>query len=264
VEGILSIIFYEQEYARSIIESGVDRIAQRDLNYVAKYYDSQCLPKCKVQEGVESFCIKSNPDFNVIQNRIKIKRALTNCKDNKLRVPEPIHITEKELITIGSVLDYRKEKLLFCMLVTAKFFKYHSSKKKPDENRRDVDLYINQPIKDLIELSGTKFSMKDWKVLKHEFCVAALLSPTRVSASRFAIGFDDRISDAFISVNDYRNVVGYYQQYRGESMISCDVCNVLIAKKSNRHSMCPDCWKEHRKKWDRDRKKISFPLLENN
>ena len=252
----MSIIFNEYEYSKVIIENGVDKIVQRDLNYVAKFYDYEGFSKSKIQAEVECFCLRNDVNFNLVQSRLMIKRALTNCKDNHLRFPEPIGITAKELETIRKVIDYRKQKLLFCILVTAKFFKHHSSKKKPDEHRKEVDLYINQPIKDIIELSGTNLSMKDWKKIKHEFCVDALLSPTRVSSSRFSIGFEDKISEPEIIINDYRNIVGYYQNYCGEAMIECEVCKVSTLKRSYTHCMCASCWKEKYKKINRERMRL--------
>lgn len=244
----MPIIFYEYDYTKNLIDHGVEKITQKILNFVAMYYDYEGYSMTRIQREVENFCTKNNPYFNLIQSRMMIKRAMLHCNKNVMRFPNPITITKSELETINKLDDYKKEKILFCILVVARFFHEHSSKKNIDLNKRlNIDLYINHPIKDILELSGIKLTKKEWEELKYELCSQAYLTPTRISVNRFSVGFEDKNSEPVIVIDDYRNILGYYQEYCGEKMIQCETCGVLIAKNSNRHRLCRNCWNERQR-----------------
>jgi hypothetical protein len=248
----LPIIFYEYEYCEEIIKNGVKKITQKDLNLLSAYWKYKGESTEQIRKNIEEFCLKTDKNFNIIQSYKIIKRALRYCQNNILRFPTPITITKQEIISIQSVNDYKKEKFLFAMIVCAKFFKAHPSRKKITRSKYSDMLYSNNKIKDIQEIAGVKFSGKYWKELKHEFTLQGLISPTIVGSKRWAIGFNDDNSEPCLVIEDYRNIISYYQQYSGENMTECINCNVLIAKKSNRHSMCFRCWKNKKKEFDRN------------
>jgi hypothetical protein len=232
-------------------------ITQRDLNFVAKYYDYEGYRKSDIQKEVEHFCVASVPSFNLVQSRQMIKRAMTHMDTNQLRFPHSIDITENELLAIKRLNNYRQEKLVFSMLVCAKFFSEHSSKKKPQAERYS-GLYSNQAIRDIIELSGTKISLREWKTMKHEICLLGLISPTIVGGNRFAIGFDDPHSKVMMTIGDYRNPIVYYQKYCGENITFCQICGMLMVKKSHNHVMCSTCYKEKFREINKERRREKY------
>jgi len=248
----LSIIFYEYEYCEKIIKEGVKRLLQRDLNYLAKYWEYKGENRENIQKNIETFCIRNNGDFNAIQSSEMIYRALTYAKNNYLRIPKPIIITQSEVNTIRSLDNYIQEKFLFSMLVCAKFFKNNKSNKKPKKSKYDGTLYSNNSIKDIKEVARIKYTRLEWKELKHEFTIKGLISPTIVGSNYWAIGFRNENSEPCFIIDDYRNPISYYQEYCGEVMIDCINCRVRTAKRSNRHLMCKNCWKEKNKEIKRN------------
>ena len=243
----MSIIFYEYEYCQKIIDRGAKTITQRDLNYLAKYWEYEGIIYSQIQKNIENFCLKNDKNFNLIRNFQMITRALSHAKNNNIRFPTPIIITQAEINIIRSIDDYIKEKFLFSMLVCAKFFKNHPSKKHIKRGKYDNTLYSNNSIKDIQDISRIKFTKKEWYEWKYEFTTKALITPTIFDDSCWAIGFQNENSEPCFIIEDYRNIIAYYQEYCGEIMINCSECGVKTAKRSNRHFMCADCSKEKRR-----------------
>jgi hypothetical protein len=137
------------------------------------------------------------------------------------------------------------------MLVVAKFFKEHRSKKDIQENKYDSYLYSNASMKDIKDIAGVQMTYKEWDALKHELTVAALISPTRMGGKCWNIGFNSPDDEVIITISDYRNIVSYYQEYKDEEMMDCAICGVKTVRKSNRHKYCNLCWKDYRREQNR-------------
>jgi|WetSurMetagenome_2_1015567.scaffolds.fasta_scaffold49801_2 hypothetical protein len=252
----MSIIFYEYEYCQEILRENVKRITLRDLKYLAKYWDYEGVSYENIAKNLEEFCVRNDRNFNAIQSAERIQKAVNHAKNNYIRFPTPIIITQAEVDTIRSLDNYIQEKFLFSMLVCAKYFKQNKSQKKHKRSIYDNTLYSNSSIRYLKEIARVKFTGEYWKNLKHEFTVKGLISPTIVSSSKWAIGFWNENSKPCFIINDYRNVIAYYQEYCGEVMIDCENCKVRTAKRSYRHRMCNKCWKEREKEmWRKSSKK---------
>lgn len=243
----MSIIFYEYDYAQDLIGNGVDRIFQKDLNILSKYWDYLGYSPSAIRLNLESFCLENDKNFNVIQNYKFIHKALAHAKSNIIRFPTPIAVSKNELAIIDSLSNYNHSKFLFAMLVSARFFKLHPSRKSSKVSKYDHMLYSNSDIKSIAELAEVRMTKREWKDIKHEFTKAGLISPTIMGSSCWAIGFENRNSEAGIVINDYSNIIVYYQDYIGEVIINCDVCGIRMARKSNRHKMCRKCWEKIRK-----------------
>lgn len=243
----MTIIFYEHEHCEKLLEKGTEKITQRDLNYLAKYWDYHNETQSQIHENLKDFCLKNDKYFNVVQGRTMIRRALSQAKNYHLRIPIPISITTSEIESIQSLKNYKYEKYLFAMLVSARFFKVHRSKKSPKKNKFDNYLYSNASMKDIKDLAGVAMTYKEWDILKHELTVSGLISPTRLGKNCWNIGFENSDSPIAIEISDYKNIISYYQEYCGEQMIVCSSCGTKTLKKSNRHKYCNNCWKEIRK-----------------
>ena len=131
----MTIVFYEKDYAEEILEHGVDRLRRRDLNYLAKYWDYNGLSESEIEKKLIEFCLKNDENFNEIQNYDFYHRATIHSRNNALRFPTPINITESEIQSIqlidrdlSGVDKYKIQKFLFTMLIVAKFFKYRVSR----------------------------------------------------------------------------------------------------------------------------------------
>ena len=238
----MSIIFYEYEHCENIINKGVNKLVQKDLNLLAAYWEHEGEKLSQIKNNIESFCLKNDKYFNLVQSSKMIKRALSYARNNKLRFPTPIIITQNELNAIIKIDNYNNQKFLFAMLVCAKFFKKHQSRNKLTKNKYSEALYSNNSIKDIQEIAGTKFTNRYWNDIKHRFTTIGLISPTIIGSKRWAIGFVNDNSEPCLIIEDYRNIIAYFQEYSGEKMIECEGCGVKTIRKSGTHLYCKKCW----------------------
>ena len=172
----MSIIFYEKEHAEYILQNGVDKLTQKDLNYLAKYFDFLGYSEREIETELIQFCKKNDENFNEIQSYTFYHRAMVYSRNNQLRFPTPINITVNEINEIEKIKDYKIQKFIFIMLVVAKFFKYHPSRKVIKESKYDQFLYSNAGIKDLRELANVYFSNIEWKKIKHQLTVLNIIN----------------------------------------------------------------------------------------
>jgi hypothetical protein len=243
----MGIVFYETEYASSLLEIGTDKISQRDLNFLAKFWKQEGLTQHETQLKLAEFCLDNDPYFNLIINRIRLKRAINHAENFLLRKPGDILIHQMELDIISKINNYKYEKIIFCMLVCAKYYREYPSRKTVRYSRYTQGIYNNQKIKDIIDISATAMTKKEWRIAKHELTKIGILTPTIIDPNRFALGFNQIPNMPAIIISDYRNIVGYYQIYKGDNMIYCIECNVITSKRGNNHRMCDSCSKEKRR-----------------
>jgi len=243
----LTIIFYEKEYAENLLKYGVKAIKQRDLNFISKLFYEKGLKIPEIREKIEDFCLKTDKNFNLIQSYKMINRALSHAKNNHLRVPDEVIITEDEYNKILTLDNYQEEKFLFAMLVSAKFFKNHRSKIKQKQSKYDQTLYSNSSIRDIQELAGTHFTKKEWREIKRKFTQLGFINPTIIGSNCWAMGICNDTSYPLFVIRDFRNIIAYYQEEKGDNMINCINCNVRMKKNSGAHILCRNCSTEKRR-----------------
>ena len=119
------LVFDEVEYAKNLLEKGFEGfVSLKDLSIIAKYLrEEENLGFKKIEKRLIEFCVKYNPSFNVVKNAKFIQRAVASARNYNLRRPEAIIITKAEIEKIRSINNWQYEKVLFVMLVIAKFFK---------------------------------------------------------------------------------------------------------------------------------------------
>ena len=250
----MSIVFYEEQYCKNLLEQGTKDLSQRELNFLAKFYrQEKKISDNELRLKLEEFCLKNNKKFNLVTNHFKIKNSINHSKRYSLRVePIPVSVCLSDLKKIEAINNYKYEKLIFTALVCAKYFKYHISRNRMSKKMQPSEtLYSNQKIKDLMELSGVKLTVKEWNIAKHELCVRGYLSPTIYSKEKFGLWLEEKNMIDGIIVIDYRNVVAYYQQFKGEKMINCEKCGVLCLRTGSRQTMCKKCSEISRKNSNR-------------
>ncbi len=243
----MSIVFYEIQHCEKILKEGVPKLYQRDLNYLAKYWEYLGFNYTEIRKMIIDFCIKNDGRFNEIQSYKMINKSISHARNNFLRHDiAPITISFLELEKIKSLNDYSKEKFMFSMLVCARFFDEHPVRKKIGINKYNNILYADISYKDICELANIKITKNKWNEWKREFTLLCLISPTILDSNCWAMGFNKFSSGSGIVIDDYRNIIGYYQEFHGEKMTHCRECGVLINKGSNRQAYCKDCWNERK------------------
>jgi hypothetical protein len=168
-------------------------------------------------------------------------------KRNKLRIPVNILITKNEIEIIKGLKNYRYEKILFTMLVLAKYFKFtNTSVEKKKSHSENINKYfLNKKFNSILKYAHT--SQKKNENIKHYLIENKLIEQT-YNGKAFKILFTDMndCSEEVICITDIDNLIDFYPPY-------CEDCGKILEKKY-KHNKCLSCYQEYRKNIIRDNK----------
>lgn len=234
------MIFDEKEEAEKILKNGFSSFMSfKELLIIAKYFKYMGKNKTQIRKSLIEFCEKHNDEFNEVLARESIESAIDNAQKYSLRIKMDITITEDELEIIKHYENIKYQRILFVMLVVAKYFKYNHTKIKPKEpTPYDDNLYLNAKITEIIKISGLNINKKERNALIHTLETAGLIMTTYVGS--FQIIFVDEDSPVGIVINDMNKIIDFFPFY-------CEKCGKKLEKKAKRHSMCEECYLTYRK-----------------
>lgn len=242
-----TIIFDEFTYANELLLGGfVTRPKWSDLLILAKYYRYYGNKDAKVKQYLFDFCFKFNPEFNEVRHGSMIDYAVKASASTPLRFPMPVTLYQTELEKIHELSDYQLEKILFVMLVI-------SRSAKSAGISLSSDYYINQNFTTILSLSRVFVNKDERNHIKHSFYEMGYIicpEPSRQTVNNpkenFKLLYADETSASSIRVTDFTNIAAQYPFF-------CTVCGKTMARNSNRHRMCENCWKEKHRKLERER-----------
>ena len=229
-------------YAEEIIEAK-SYPKLKDLIILAKYYRYKGYNQSEIKTALISFCKERESDWNAIRKNWKIKIAVEESEKYNLRIPSKTPITKAELDAIEKVKDYDKEKILFVLLVLAKFLKYNNTKIKISKKPRQIGLYyVNEDLIKIFQHARIKSVKKYRNKLSHELYDSGYIDGTVYNG--IVVKYVQEDSPTSLFVSDYENIVLAYQRYKGENIAGCS-CGRLFIKKTKRY-LCPVCQKHKR------------------
>lgn len=147
------LIFDELEHAQEMIKQNkflIKELSVTELLALAKYFKYTLkMSKPEIKRGLDNFCRGTSMKYisAFFDNRLNFVIKL--CEKKEPRVYTPIAVTSTEAEAIRSIDDDRMRKILFAMLVMAKFFKLTSVSTKPkkkQEQNTPTKLYYNNGI----------------------------------------------------------------------------------------------------------------------
>ena len=238
-------ILNELEYAKKLLEKGFTKsVSLGEMVILAKYFRHLGRYDDEVENDLISFCSEHVLEFSEVIYADYIEKAVRISKKYLLRLPVFVPVTNDEIIKIKDIKNYRYEKVLFIMLVLGKYYKLTNTSSK----NKSKEYYIpfnNQTIYRLAHVSVKK----DENIINYLFKNGFIDNNRRTDAYFLKFTSIEDYSGSALIVNDINNIIDFYPPH-------CDICGRDLEKKSNRQSLCSDCWKEHRKKWDRNRKRV--------
>ena len=226
------IIFDEKKYAEKILEEGFSRfMSLKDLIILSKYYSYLNNSSIQIKKNLIGFCKKYNPEFNNIIWDWKIDKAISSGKKYGLRFEQKVNISKKEIEFIKTLKNYKLEKILFVMIVVAKFFR-----------RNKNELYINANIGDIFNLAKIRADRTEKNQMIYKLNTAGYIKATLVGSFKIELDNIDNKNDNddYIVVDDFDNIVSFYP-------VTCISCGIAIINKSKRHDFCDNCYKDFRK-----------------
>lgn len=225
------IIFDEKQRVEELLKTGFkSKTALLDFILLGKYLIAQGKSGTELQnELIKVLSDKQNLiPANYLPTIIpKIIRVATN---NPLQENKTVHITKEELDIISQFSD-KAQRIAFVYLVCYKFYGKEFAI-KPIETKRLAKL-TNMRNNQLFLLENELFEkgfLKDKETRTELFYIVNLP--------------DNDNSKVVIEIDDYRELIYYYERYLGENVINCKMCNKLIKRNSNAQIYCKDCKKE--------------------
>lgn len=248
--------FDELLKANELIENGFKHGYTNyvELCWLVKYYRwSLNYSPVKTKKEIIKFCEENDNEFNLILNRNLIKKVVSKAEQYKPRSPKAIFITDIELKKIRSVSNFQWQKILFIIILIAKFLKYNNPTREINKKPEPIGYYISNSYKPSItHYAHANIGQEKLSYIIHEFVKLGLLKPTNPEYNSNKILFADDNGKPVIFVEDYFDPIKYFIDYCGGEKIYCEKCGVEIERMGKNHKMCEDCWKKREKEIKRN------------
>jgi hypothetical protein len=244
-------ILNELSHAEYLLEHGFTRYMYGgDLFILAKYFRYLGMNECEVEDNLVKFCEKFEPSFEMDTGYKTIDWNLKKSKKYGLRVPVDVPITKEELEKIRNLNNYRYEKVLFTLLVLAKYSKltdgFLGDRRTDEDNSRFY--YFNGRFNFI--LKNAHVSEKKNENIKNILVKSGFIEQT-YNGKEYKILFTkvEDINKHEVLINNIDLLITFYPFY-------CQKCGKIIFKSNNRHKYCFDCWKEKEvARWAESKKK---------
>lgn len=231
---------------KKAIESGIDY----DTITESQLSDFNDTVEHELQEFCEGACL----DFNYTTKYQDIDFALEYSCKYKLKLPRPLPITQREWDSIMSVSNENYRKMLFVMLVDAKYYKYFSTSVENDKQIDDTTVfYVHMTrfeIQKAVKVEYVSQSEKDFFL----GCINRKglfdISDSRL-CSWYIKFVDISNKDVIEHITDYDHLDLYYEKLSGGKIGQCEYCGKLF--KQNKNSTALFCYKHrgYQKKSDK-------------
>lgn len=228
----MSIIFNEEEYAKKVLNSGVQRTNKKwiDMQMAANYLREQNYNDKQIENELHFIAKKSFVDYNRVRLSNVIDKQVKNSKRFKLKRANEIIITQNELNTILSEESYKIQHLLFVYLVLSKYYMSNNNTDKYYVGCKDTEIF------NLCDMYTRKQERLD---LMHYITVKGYIYPTQSMSS--VVTYVDEDSEVVMKFVPDDDMVYHLEQYQGGLFVNCEICNKLTKKTNNRTKYCRQC-----------------------
>lgn len=198
------------------------------------------------------FCKLCWEDFDEDVEYIRINRAIERSKTELLRTSEPIRISKKEWEIISSLKNETGRKLLFVMLVVAKFNRANPirSIEKKTVEYKDKKLRCNTDIGELYRLAKIRYKKNggDFSYLSEYRGLVELVDGKTLKRILLFADLEVPDEEVFMEIYDYDNIIDHYNMQYNPSIKICKRCKNIFKDKSKSQSLrtCPTCRKEEK------------------
>lgn len=232
----MSMIFNEEEYAKKIIENGIQNNKKKyyDLQIVANYLRNLKYNDKEIEIELHRICEMSFSDYNRVRMSDGIDARVKRSKEKRMKINSPIDITKRELEIILSENDRKIRNLMFVLLVLAKYNMSNSINKTEE-------YYVTYNDVDIFKLCDT-FVRKDERLeLMYYLSSKKYVTPT--SQLSFSVNYVYEDSPSILNFRPDTDMVYYFEQYLGGIFIKCENCGKLVKKTNNKLKYCKECAK---------------------
>lgn len=210
------------------IKAGTSSLRPVEQTYLmSRYFRSQ--PGCgvkKTEEALREFIHNSFPDGASEQWGQVISNAVKNAKKFPLKRCDGIPVTDKELRIVKRLEHRNDQKMLFTLIVLAKYFNW----------RRDNDSnWVNIPLSNILKLAGGNITTDAGYMSLHRLYTKDLIAFRRgIGDLAVRVCCLHEKSPVILCLTDMRAIGFEYLNYAGMGdFIRCAECGILVRQSRN-------------------------------
>ncbi|MFD3258790.1 hypothetical protein ACE3MQ_09290 [Paenibacillus lentus] len=242
----MKLIINEKELVHKALTEGfIHQKTSKTITCLIKYYYSLGMNRQQAREAIEQFMHEHYPHFNSVKWQDTLDRWVKSIEkqEHSLLEIKEVVITRKELEYIRSLNSLVHEKLAFVYLLYSKIF---------NRMNGNDSYWVNTPRSDIFkDAKVTANSVKQGLLVNDLITIGAIEPTLNTKKLSKRVLFANDQDDAGITVRDFRNFIYFYLEWRGEKIMSCSSCGLLLRQTSNRKKYCGECSKAKQKEWQR-------------
>lgn len=206
------------------------------LNLLARYYREVGKDNDEIKELLSDFlhrCLKDK--YKESKWIDSIFYQVVKSKKYTLKKVDKVEITKPEMEIVQSVKGKSRQKILFTMLVLAKYYNAVS-----DKNNN----WTNLEYKKIFKLANVQLSIQNQALLINDLYNCGFVNVSRnVGKPNIQVNFVDNESDVVLTITQLKDLGKEYLLFCGEDYIRCQKCGSIIKNYKNNNKYCKDCGK---------------------
>ena len=227
--AIMNLVMNEYKYAENLVNKenlSIEDIGtkpSRTLNILARYYREIGKDDDTIKRLLLDFlqrCLQDN--YKESRWIDSVFRQVKYSRKYGLKRVDGIHITKSEIDTIQLVKGKRKQKVLFTLLVIAKYYNAVS------ENNNN---WANTDYRKVFSLANVQMTTQDQGLMINELYRNNLINLSRnVGKPNIQVNFIDDKADVVLTITQLKDLGNEYLLYCGENYVHCERCGAGVRK----------------------------------
>lgn len=204
------------------------------LNLLARYYREIGKNDDEIKELLSDFlnrCLKDK--YKESKWIDSIFYQVIKSKKYNLKKVDNVIVTKLEMEIIQSVKGKSRQKVLFTLLILAKYYNAVSDKNKN---------WTNLEYKKIFKLANVQLSIQNQALLINDLYNCGFVNVSKnVGKPNIQVNFVDNESDGVLTITRLKDLGKEYLMFCGEDYIRCQKCGTLVKNYKNINKYCKTC-----------------------
>lgn len=204
------------------------------LNLLARYYREIGKNDDEIKECLSDFlnrCLKDK--YKESKWIDSIFYQVIKSKKYNLKKVDNVIVTKSEMEKIQSVKGKSRQKVLFTLLILAKYYNAVSDKNKN---------WTNLEYKKIFKLANVQLSIQNQALLINDLYNCGFVNVSKnVGKPNIQVNFVDNESDTVLTIARLKDLGKEYLMFCGEDYIRCQKCGTLVKNYKNTNKYCKTC-----------------------
>lgn len=236
----MDIIMNEYTYAENLLNKQELKISDlgskpsSTLNLLARYYREIGKDNDEIKKLLSDFlhrCLKDK--YKESKWIDSIFYQVVKSKKYTLKKVDNVSVTKSEMRVIQSVKGKSRQKILFTLLVLAKYYNAVS-----DKNNN----WTNLEYKKIFKLANVQLSIQNQALLINDLYNCGLVNVSKnVGKPNIQVNFVDNETNTVLTITQLKDLGKEYLLFCGEDYIRCQKCGSIIKNYRNSNKYCKKC-----------------------